>query len=56
MNRYKKVIKRLIDVTSPTSEAKQNLFKQLIDNKENTRMVIEMLVEMQSSVNDTKKC
>lgn len=35
----KKVIKRLIDVTSPTSDMKQQLFQKLIDNQ----MILEIL-------------
>ena len=51
----KRVIKRLIDVTSPTSEIKQKLFRKLIDNKNDTRTIIEMSVEMESSIEDTKR-
>ena len=51
----KKVIKRLIDVTSPTSESKKNMFKKLAQNKDDTRVVIEMAVEMEASVGDTTK-
>ena len=51
----KKVIKRLIDVTSFTSDMKQKLFRKLIDNKNDTRTIIEMSVEMESSIEDTKR-
>ena len=50
----KKLMKRLIDVSSPTSEMKQNLFRKLIANEANTRTVIEMAIEMESSIDDTK--
>lgn len=50
----KKVIKRLIDISSPTNQKKQNLFQQLVKNEDNTRIIIEMSVEMGSSVDDTK--
>ena len=50
----KKLIKRLIGVSSPTSEMKQNLFWKLIANEGNTRTVIEMAIEMESSIDDTK--
>ena len=51
----KKVIKRLIDVTSPTSESKQKMFKKLAQNQDDTRVVIEMAIEMEASVGDTTK-
>ena len=50
----KKVIKRLIDISSPTNHKKQKLFQQLVKNEDNTRIIIEMSVEMGSSVDDTK--
>jgi len=50
----KKVIKRLIDVNSPKNENKKLLFKMLVKNEENTKMVIEMAIDMGSSVEDTK--
>ena len=51
----KKVIKRLIDVNSPKNESKKMLFKMLVKNEENTRMIIDMAIDMGSSVEDTKK-
>ena len=51
----KMVIKRLIDVTSPTSEVKKNLFHKLITNDEHIKTIVEMSVEMESNVEDTKK-
>ena len=51
----KKVIKRLIDVTSPTSEVKQNLFQKRITNDEHIKTIVEMSVEIESNAEDTKK-
>ena len=50
----KKVIKRLIDISSPTNEYKKILFQQFVVNKENTRVIIELSVEMGLSVDGTK--
>ena len=35
----KKVIKRLIDVTSPSTESKQNMFRKLARDQEDTRVI-----------------
>ena len=51
----KKVIKRLIDVTSPTSTKKQKLFQKLNNNQSDIKTIIEMSVEMESSIEDTKR-
>ena len=49
----KRLIKCLIDVTSPTSEMKQSLFRKLIANNEDTNTIIEMSIDMESSIEDT---
>ena len=52
----KKVIQRLIDVNSPKNENKKKLFNMLVKNEENTEMIIDMALDMGSSIEDTKKC
>ena len=51
----KRVIKRLIDVTSPSTESKQNMFRKLARDEEDTRVIVEMAIEMEASVDDTTK-
>ena len=51
----KRVIKRLIDVTSPSTESKQNMFRKLARDQEDTCVIVEMAVEMEASVDDTTK-
>ena len=51
----KRVIKRLIDITSPSTESKQNMFRKLARDQDNTRLIVEMAVEMEASVEDTTK-
>jgi len=46
---------QLIDISSPTSPEKQKLFENLVQQKDNTRVILEMAIEMGSSVDDTKK-
>ena len=50
----RKVMKRLIDILSPTSNTKQIFFCNLISNNENIRTVIEIVIKMESSVDDKK--
>ena len=51
----KRVIKRLIDVTSPSTIPKQNMFRKLARDQDDTRVIVEMAVEMEASVEDTTK-
>ena len=51
----KKVMKRLIDVTSPPCTSKATLFRNLMKKTEQTSTIIEMAIEMESSIDDTKK-
>ena len=48
-------MKRLIDVSSPPDNNKKALLHLLVNNEEITREIIEMAVEMGSSVEDTKR-
>ena len=50
----KKVMMRLIDVSSPPDENKKVLLHKLVINEEVTKEIIELAVEMSSSVEDTK--
>ena len=50
------MIQRLIDVNSPKNESKKLLFKMLVKNEENTKLIIDMALDMGSSVEDTQKC
>ena len=51
----KKVIQRLIGVNSPKNENKKKLFNMLVKNEDNTKVIIDMALDMGSSVEDTKK-
>ena len=51
----KKVMKRLIDVASPTDDNKKALLHLLVTNDAMTKEIVEMAVEMGSSVEDTKR-
>ena len=51
----KRVIRRLIDVTSPSTESKQNMFRKLARDEEDTRVILEMAIEMEACVDDTTK-
>ena len=51
----KKVIQRLIDVNSPKNANKKKLFNMLVKNEDNTKVIIDMALDMGSSVEDTKK-
>lgn len=45
---------KLINISSPTSPDKQKLFENLVQQKDNTRVILEMVIEIGSSVDDTK--
>ena len=49
----KKVIQQLINVQSPKNECKKRLFQMLVKNEDNIKMIIDMAIEMGSSVEDT---
>ena len=40
----KKVIMKLIDISSPTSKNKQKLFEKLVEQTDNTRVILEMAI------------
>ena len=50
----KKVTIKLIDISSPNTPQKQQVFDSLVQKKDNTRVILEMALEMGSSVEDTK--
>ena len=45
---------KLIDISSPTTPQKQKLFDNLVQKKDNTRVILEMALEMGSLVEDMK--
>ena len=45
---------KLIDISSPTTPQKQKLFNSLVQKKDNTRVILEMPLEIGSLVEDTK--
>ena len=49
----KKGTKRLIDICSPMHKHKKKLFQELVANKDNTRVIIKISIEIDSSINYT---
>ena len=49
-----KIIRQLIDMSTPTNSSKQKLFDNLVSRKDNTKVILEMAIDMGSSVDDTK--
>ena len=49
------VMKRLVDMKfSPTNNEKKMIFRKLVANDENSEAIVDLAVEMQSSVEETK--
>ena len=51
----RQVMKRLVDVKlSPTNNDKNIVFRKLVANDEDSQAIVDLAVEMQSSVEETK--